>query len=177
MIILLAFALVSTGAGTWLAVDRLRPESSSSDASLDGLAVQLGQAGWVSMDAHTMDSSGGFQMPAQMMPGAPVGDDMRLGIPLTLVNTSANARRFNLAEEFSLVGGAITTPVRPHSDTFGLLGRLNASNAVNGVLYFDTLVPTSEDPPLALRWSRGGTSVDIALRWVGAAPPTHTHRP
>jgi hypothetical protein len=177
VIALLAVALLSTAAGTWLAVNRLLPDEPGSDANLDGLSVQVGEAGWVAMDAHAMDSQGGFQMPAQMMPGAPEGDDMRLGIPLTLVNTSGEVRRFDLRREFMLVGGLTGDPVRPHSDTFGLLNRLTAGNAVNGVVYFDTKVPTATDPPLRLRWSRDGRSVDIALRWVGAAPPTHTHGP
>jgi hypothetical protein len=145
--------------------------------TLGGLSVDLGQAGWVSMDAHTMDSQGGFQMPAQMMPGAPAGDDMRLGIPLVILNASDALREFDPAREFALVGGVSDTPVGLHSDTFGLLRRLNPGSAVNGVLYFDLKVPAATDPPLVLHWSRAGQSLRLALSWVGAAPASHTHGP
>jgi hypothetical protein len=164
--------------GVALVAGRLHQSPRNSiEASIGGLTARSGQAGWVSMDAHSMDSQGGFQMPAQMMPGAPAGDEMRLGVPLTLINTSAEAREFNLREEFFLAGGASDTLVALHSDTFGLLGRLSAGSAVNGVLYFDTTVPTSTDPPLVLRWTRNGASVDIAIPWTGGPAATHTHGP
>jgi hypothetical protein len=168
----LAIALLSTAAGVWLLVGR----GTAGAPTMSGLSVELGEAGWVNMDAHTMDNQGGFQMPAQMMPGAPEGDDMRLGVPLVIVNTSDVLREFDPAREFTLVGGVSDAPVQLHSDTFGLLHRLNPGSAVNGVLYFDTKVPSATDPPLVLRWTRDGRSAQLAITWVGAAP-THTHGP
>lgn len=120
------------------------------------------------MDGHDMDNQGGYQMPAQMMPGVPAGDDMRLGVPLTLVNTSRDLRRFNLSEEFWL-GGGRNSELRPlHSDTFGQLLRLNPGSGVDGVLYFDTVVPDDGDPPLFLQWSRDGRTVRLAVPLAGA---------
>jgi hypothetical protein len=150
--------------------------SPAGSATVDGLAVDVHESGWVPMDAHTMDSQSGFQMPAQMMPGAPAGDDMRLGIALTLLNTDDRVIEFNLADEFVLVGGTIDGAVRPHSDTFGLLDRLTPGSAVNGVLYFDTVVPAPTDPPLVLRWTRDGETVDLGVP-LDRSAPTHTHGP
>ena len=110
--------------GSWLRDRTARPDLPPS-AEVDGLAIDLRDAGWVPMDAHAMDSQGGYQMPAQMMPGAPAGDEMRLGIAVTLLNTDVEVREFNLGEEFVLVGGVIDGTVRLHSDTFGLLRRLD----------------------------------------------------
>lgn len=120
------------------------------------------------MDSHDTDDQGGYQMPAQMMPGAPVGNDMRLGVPLTLENTSRDVRQFNLADEFSLVGGLNDAPRPLQADTFGRLPRLTPGSAVDGVLYFDTVVPDSNDPPLYLEWNRAGHTVRLAIPLAGA---------
>jgi hypothetical protein len=167
-------AALTTTAGAWLLAGRLLTDSTPArNAELSGVAVSLEGAGWVPMESHHMDQQGGYQMPAQMMPGAPEGDDMRLGIPLTLTNTSPQTRQFNLLEEFSLVGGATASPVRLHSDTFGLLSRLGPGTAVSGVLYFDTTVPGPAEPPLLLRWHRGGESIDLVVSMSGASPASH----
>lgn len=123
------------------------------------------------MDSHDMDKQGGYQMPAQMMPGAPAGDDMRLGVPLTLVNTGKDMREFNLVAEFSLSGGVDDAPRPLHSDTFGPLPRLSPGSAVNGILYFDTIVPDGGDPPLYVQWKRDGTTIHLAIPMAGA--PDH----
>jgi hypothetical protein len=174
---LIGFVLLCTAAGVWLVVARFvaTPPVPGMTATVDGLAVDVHEAGWVPMDAHTMDSQSGFQMPAQMMPGAPAGDDMRLGIALTLLNTEHRVVEFNLVDEFVLVGGTIDGAVRLHSDTFGLLGRLTPGSAVNGVLYFDTVVPSPTDPPLVLRWVRDGQTTDLGVRLGEANPAPHPH--
>jgi hypothetical protein len=128
------------------------------------------------MDSHNMDNQGGYQMPAQMMPGAPTGDDMRLGVPLTLVNTGDSVRQFNLGDEFLLGGGRNEEPRSLHSDTFGQLARLAPGSAVDGVLYFDTIVPGSDDPPLYLQWKRDGRTMLISIPMAGQAPQ-HNHAP
>jgi hypothetical protein len=125
------------------------------------------------MDGHGQNQ-GGYQMPAQMMPGAPVGDDMRFGVPLTLINTSGNMLRFSLAEEFFLRGGHTGEPRAMHSDTFGQLNRLSPGSAVDGVLYFDTVVPAAGDPPLYLEWRRGGDTARLAIPLLAGAPD-HGH--
>jgi hypothetical protein len=163
-------------AGLWILATRTNgPTGLPVSAEVDGLAIDLREAGWVPMDAHSMDSQGGFQMPAQMMPGAPAGDEMRLGIAVTLLNTADRVREFNLGEEFMLAGGVVDGAVPLHSDTFGLLGRLSPGSAVNGVLYFDTTVPTAADPALVLRWNRGGETVELAIPLSGASPAPHPH--
>jgi hypothetical protein len=129
------------------------------------------------MDGHNMDNQGGYQMPAQMMPGAPAGDDMRFGIPLSLVNTSGEVRQFTLAEEFFLAGGRNDTPRALHSDTFGRLSRLGAGSAVDGVLYFDTVVPAAGDPPLLLEWRRDGDTTRMAIPLLANGNSNHGGHP
>lgn len=158
-------AVLLTVVGTAVTV-RQRAEARrviADTATLGGLTVEPHDAGWLAMDGHNMDDQGGFQMPAQMMPGAPVGDDMRLGVPLTLMNTSQDTRPFNLVDEFFLGGGRNETTRSLHSDSFGALSRLAPGNAVNGILYFDTEVPGPADPPLYLIWKRDGDQVRLAV--------------
>jgi hypothetical protein len=142
--------------------------------TVGGITASTYDAGWVAMD-HSMNDQGGYQMPAQMMPGAPEGDDMRLGVPLTLLNTGDESRQFILPEEFSLLGGRNDQPRLLHSDTLGQLSRLGPGSAVNGVLYFDTIVPGSGDAPLYLRWQRDGRTVRLAIRLGGDVPDHGDH--
>jgi len=177
-LLVIALALAAVVAGSMVLADRLRDSTPplASQVTLHGLQATLATAGWVPMDAHTMDQGGGFQMPAQMMPGAPEGDQMRLGVPITLLNTDRSEQRFNLAEEFTVVGGTDGGPVALHSDTFGLLRRLAPGSAVNGVLYFDLVVPSPTDPPLVLRWVRDADTVEIAIPMAGGTPADpHQH--
>lgn len=172
-------ALVVAVVGSSLLVRRLAaadaPEANT--ATLGGLTARLGNAGWLSMDGHMSDDQGGYQMPAAMMPGAPVGDDMRFGVPLTLVNTGDLGRQFNLVEEFFLRGGTSVEPRPVTADTFGKLLRLSPGSAVDGVLYFDTVVPGATDPPLFLEWQRGGDTVRLAIPRLtgGGQVPGHGH--
>jgi hypothetical protein len=176
-LVVLAVALIAMVGGSIVLADRLRESKpvTAPEVTLHGLRATISTAGWVPMDAHSMDQ-GGFQMPAQMMPGAPAGDQMRLGVPITLRNTDPGEQRFNLAEEFTIVGGVGREPVPLHSDTFGLLSRLAPGTAVNGVLYFDLTVPAPTDPPLVLRWARNGDKVDVPVPMFGpATPDQHQH--
>lgn len=180
-LLIAAAALLMTvlGAG-WQARQRAVEEGGAAgSATLGGLTAQLHEAGWLGMDGHQMgdDNQGGFQMPAQMMPGAPTGDNMRFGVPVTLVNTGTQARRFTIAEEFSLGGGRNEAPVGLHSDTFGQLSRLSPGSAVDGVLYFDTVVPDDTDEPLYLLWTRDGETVRLAIPLLDGGMPDHEHAP
>lgn len=164
-------ALLIAVAGTGILVRRLAASGPPTNtATLGGLTASLGDAGWLSMDGHDMNNQGGYQMPSQMMPGAPAGDDMRFGVPLTLVNTSDKPRQFNLPEEFFLHGGRNTLPRPLHSDTFGRLPRLTPGNAIDGTIYFDTVVPGPGDPPLYLQWERDGDTAILAIPLLGQAP-------
>jgi hypothetical protein len=165
-------ALLLAAAGTGLMVRNRSAVPTDSTETLGGLSVRLHDAGWLSMDGHDTGSSG-YQMPAQMMPGAPAGDDMRFGVPLTLVNTSGDVRRFNLPEEFFLRGGHTGETRALHSDTFGRLGRLSPGSAVDGVLYFDTVVPDAGDPPLFLEWRRDGDTTRLAIPLMAGEQPAH----
>lgn len=169
-------ALLLAAGGTGLLVHRRSAAPADHTASLGGLSVRLGDAGWLSMD-HSADNQGGYQMPAQMMPGAPVGDEMRFGVPLTLINTSGQLRRFNLAQEFFLGGGRIDKPRSPHSDTIGLLTRLSPGSAVDGVVYFDTVVPAVGDPPLYLEWRRDGDLTRLAIPLMEGGAGDHNGHP
>jgi hypothetical protein len=179
IVALLAAALLSTVAGAWLILDLTHrpPAPAGRTATVGGITTQVQPGGWLAMAPHTMDGQGGYQMPSQMMPGAPEGDQLRLGIPVVLSNPTGLARQFDLLDEFVLVGGATTAPVPLHSDTFGTLNRLNPGAGVSGVLYFDTTVPGQSDPPLQLRWTRAGRTVNLTVPIGGATPAPHQHGP
>jgi hypothetical protein len=168
-----AIALITTIAGAALLAGRFNVQVNSAPGTvtLSGLTTNVSRADWYAMDAHSMDQQGGYQMPALMMPGAPADGEARLGVRLTLNNTSQQARQFNPAEEFLLLGGP-NGPRAPHSDTFGRLTRLNPGIAVDGTVYFDTRVPAVGDQPLSLRWLRGGEEVVLAIP-LGDAPDGH----
>ena len=176
-IAMLVAAVVIAGTGAVLTARRLAgtPSAMPNAATVDGLAATLDRAGWMSMDDGHHDNQGGYQMPAQMMPGAPTGDDRRFGIPLTLTNTDDEVRGFNLAAEFLLRGGPQDVPRRLHSDTFGQLARLAPGSAVDGVLYFDTVVPGPSDAPLYLQWNRAGKTVALSIPLLAGEAP-HPHR-
>lgn len=159
--------------GGLLVRDRVSQQRLPEVATLGGLTARLHDGGWLSMEMH-QTSQGGYQMPAQMMPGAPAGDELRLGVPVTLVNTSQEARAFSLVDEFFLGGGRNSTPRALQSDTFGPLPRLAPGSGVDGVLYFDTVVPSQSDPPLYLLWKRGGDTVQLAIPRISNAPD-HEH--
>jgi hypothetical protein len=142
-------------------------------ATLDGLTTEVHTAGWVEL-GHVHDGQGGFLMPDQMMPGAPTGGEVRLGIDVTLSNTASGTRGFNLVEEFTLVGGTTGEPEALSADSIGSLSRLASGAAVRGTLYFDLMVPAEGSPPLYLQWNRDGETVRIAVP-LDADAPGHDH--
>ncbi|HLV58109.1 MAG TPA: hypothetical protein VKY81_04460 [Natronosporangium sp.] len=143
-------------------------------ATVDGVAVDVRQTNWAPLD-HVMDDAGGFLMPSQMMPGAPTGGQVRLGVTVTLRNTTSGTRELRLVEDFALVAGPDSEPVPLAADTIGGIGRIGPGTALNGILYFDVPVPADgELPPLYLRWTRGDDTVLIPVPVPGEAP-THVH--
>lgn len=175
--VIVASAVAAATAGVVLAVG---PASGSetptaTTATVDGLRVDVGVVKWVD-SGHAMpipNSGGGYQMPDQMMPGMPTGDDARLSIAVTLTNTADKARGFSLGEEFLLRGGAEAEPDLMTSDTFNGLPRLGPGQAANGVFYFDARPPGPDDPPLYLEWSRSGRTERLAVPLNGAVPQPH----
>ncbi|MCK9931095.1 hypothetical protein MXD62_28790 [Frankia sp. Mgl5] len=172
LVVLLAAA--GAVAGLFMRTGSAAGPAVSDTAAVGGLVATAGEADWASLTSHHMDTGDGYQMPAQMMPGAPEGDNQRLGITLHLTNAGSEVRRFDLANEFTLAGGGTTTALTPHSDTFGALSRLNPDSAVNGVVYFDTQAPRPDDPPFELLWRRDGTTHRLLVRLPGA-PAQHEH--
>ena len=151
--------------------------AAGSSADLDGLTTEVQEAGWVNFDmGHVMDGQGGFMMPDAMMPGTPRGEQVRLGVAVTLSNTSSGTVEFNLPQEFTITGGALAAPVEPVADTLGELSRLGPGSAVDALIYFDMEIPDDGDPPIHLRWTRAGSTVEIAVPMTeGDAPPVHQH--
>jgi hypothetical protein len=164
-------ALTAASLG-FLAWQRLAVEAvSTGPATIEGMRVNVGSADWIELD-QVNDGQGGFVMPNQMLPGAPRGNDVRLGISITIANTGSRLKQFSLFEEFTLVGGSRIQPVILTGDTFGALPRLAPGAAVKGTLYFDLEPPTENDPPLFLRWIRDGDIVKFPVP-VGGQPPGH----
>jgi hypothetical protein len=145
-------------------------------ASMDGVTVQVNRTEWAPMD-HLEDTSGGFAQPAQMMPGAPGEDEVRLGVKVTLMNTQSRTHEFSLPEEFTMTGGLESEPLGLSADTVGPIGRLGPGFALNAVLYFDVRVPEAggEMPPLYLNWTRGGDAIQIQVPLPGGEAPAHDH--
>jgi len=53
------------------------------------------------------------------------------------------------------------------------LTRLGPGSAVDGVIYFDTVVPGAGDPPLYLEWRRDGDTAQIAIPLLAGGAPDH----
>jgi hypothetical protein len=174
--VLAAAAVLTITSLGFLAWQRLSAEPVvGTTANLDGVTTEVREAGWVGFDmGHVMDGQGGFMMPDQMMPDAPSGDQVRLGVTVTLQNTNAGTREFNLIEEFSITGGVEPEPRTISADTIGTFSRLGPGAAIDGILYFDIAVPEPGDPPLYLRWNRGGDTVLIEVPLTEDAP-AHQH--
>jgi hypothetical protein len=163
-----AVLVLTATAVWWTARTAGRDTPAVASATLRGLTATTRSAAWSAMDDHHMDGGNGYQMPAQMMPGAPEGDDMRLGVGITLRNSGTSVQLFDLLAEFRLEGTS-GGPARLHSDTFGTLPRLGPGSAVDGFLYFDAPVPAADDPPLYLIWQRDGRQRRLAVPLPGGA--------
>jgi hypothetical protein len=143
-------------------------------ATMAGVTVEVRGTVWALMD-HVEDGQGGFLMPDEMMPGAPTGNRVRLGVGLTLINTRSQVHEFSLVDEFTMTGGREPEPLALSADTVGKLGRLGPGSALNATLYFDVEAPADDElPPLYLRWTRDRDTVLIPVPLPGA-PPAHDH--
>lgn len=154
------------------------PIAAGSSATLDGLTVDVGASEWAAMNM-VENGQGGYLRPDQMMPGAPTGNQVRLGVSVTLTNSRATTEGFSLVDEFAMSGGLEPEPHPLSADTVGELDRLGPGNALRGTLYFDIEVPEAENPqlpPLYLEWSRSGSTIRIPVQVPGGeVPEPHQH--
>jgi hypothetical protein len=157
----------------WSSLTGSTATAAGTTARMDGARVEVHSAEWTFMD-HVEDGEGGFLMPDEMMPGAPTGDEVRLGVRVTLTNTASRLYEFSLVDEFTLARGRDSEPFPLRADTVGQLGRLAPDTALNATLYFDIQVSATDDlPPLFLRWTRDNETVLIQVPTPGEAPEHH----
>lgn len=169
-----ALTVASLGLLAWGWFTGTTVTAAGTAANLDGATVDVRGAEWVFMD-HVDDGGGGFLMPDEMMPGAPTGDEVRLGVNVTLTNTRSRTHHFRLVDEFTMAAGEQPEPVPLSADTVGELGRLGPGSALHATLYFDVEVTdTDQLPPLYLQWTRGRDTVLIPVPTPGEAP-VHQH--
>jgi hypothetical protein len=167
--------IASLGFLTWHRLSA-EPAATGTSANLDGVTTEVHDAAWVGFDmGHVMDGQGGFMMPDQMMPDAPSGDEVRLGVTVTLQNTDGGTREFNIVDEFAIIGGLEPEPRLVSADTIGTLSRLGPGAAIDGILYFDIAVPAAGDPPLYLRWTRDGDTALMDVPLTEDAPEHDQH--
>lgn len=173
-----ALTLASLSLLAWSRLAGPPPITEEATVSQDGLALAVEETEWAEMTA-VEDGEGGFVMPNSMMPDAPTGDQVRLGIGFTLTNPGSGTEPFDLLGEFTMSGGLEPEPLPLTADTVGHLNRLGPGTAVAGTLYFDIQVPDQTDPQLPqlyLEWSRGGSSVRIPVQLPGTeVPEPHQH--
>jgi hypothetical protein len=165
--------------------------------SAGGLTLQVQSAQWVDLEHNSQD---GFQMPQQMMPGAPSPDQQRLAVEVAVSNRSGRATllshsEFSVQSSDGQVWPLVADDLGGSGDDAegafdGLRGtvedsgaaavgaeatRLGPGLAVNGSLSFDLPAATvaQAGKGLVLLWSRAGKVVRVPMT-VGAAP-AHVH--
>jgi len=169
--------LASLSLLAWTRLAGAPPIAPDSTATLDGMSIEIRKTEWAVLN-HVDNGQGGYLMPDQMMPGAPTGNEVRLGLGVTLTNTRADTQGFSLVDEFWISGGLEPEPKPLSADTIGDLSRLGPGTALQGTLYFDVEVPDGEDPtipPLYLEWDRGGNAIRIPVQLPGEVPEHSGH--
>lgn len=174
----LALAAAVLGAGRLMATSgggETAPPAGS--VTISELTTQVTSAAWAEMDHDMSTDAPGYQMPPAMMPGMPTGDDQRLSITVTVVNTGDETRPLRAGKELVL-HGKNGQQWAPHSDTFGDLPRLAPHNAVTGVIFFDLPPAGLTDSPVWLEWSHQGRTARLTIPLAGVATtPEHSHHP
>ena len=169
--------VVSLSLLAWTKLAGPEPIATGDTATLDGLSVQVGSSEWAVM-SMVDNGQGGYLMPDQMMPGAPTGGEVRLGVSVTMLNTRSSTLPISLVDEFMVSGGLEPEPKQLSADTVGELHRLAPGSALQGTLYFDVAVPEEADatlPPLYLHWTRGGDTIRIPVQLPGEVPEHQGH--
>jgi hypothetical protein len=145
-------------------------------AAGDGITTAVATATWVAHDENDSTVAGpGYQMPLSMMPGMPAAGEMRLGISLTITNSSTQLRPVDPASEFVLRDARNGGEWHLSADTFGGLSRLGPDAGVHGVIFFDLAPPADGGRNLYVDWKRAGGAGRLAIPLNGAAP-THSHQ-
>jgi hypothetical protein len=170
-----AVAVLSAAVGVWMLTLMLRERvAASNEISLGGLSLQVLGGTWQKAeDEGQQQETEGFQMPPQMMPGAPAPGDQRLEVRVALGNRGDSLEAVR-AEEFSILIPAVGSwPVKV--DSLGI-DRLRPGLAINGALQFD--LPSAKIPKdlqeVTLVWAREGGQVQVPVR-VGQAPADAGH--
>jgi hypothetical protein len=177
VVVVAALAVTVLGVGRLVAGGAEGPPAAVQVATLADLSAQVSEAGWVDMDHDMSTDAPGYQMPPAMMPGMPTGDDQRLSVNITVVNTSDGTRPLRAATEFTLHTAKNDKQWAPHSDTFGDLPRLAPHNVVSGILFFDLPPGELADSPVWVEWSHDGAAARLTIPLNGAVPPEHPHNP
>ncbi len=136
-------------------------------ATAGGLTLEVQSAQWAELEHEHQD---GFQMPAQMTPGAPAPGQQRLALEVAMLNRSDTTKLFN-ADEFSLEGP--DGQARPlAADNLGGQ-QLGPRLGINASLTFDLpqAIAGQTAPKLMLVWRHAGKVARLPVT-VGAA---HAH--
>jgi Domain of unknown function (DUF4352) len=176
VIVLAALAVATYGVLRLTAPSDAAPESDS--ATVDSLTAQVLSASWADMDHDMSGNAPGYQMPPAMMPGMPQNGDQRLGVAVTVVNTSDQTRPLHPTEEFVLRTSKDDKQWTARTDTFSDLPRLAPGNAVKGMLFFDLPPAALADSPAWIEWTHGDTANRLTLPMDGVSSgPGHSHNP
>jgi hypothetical protein len=169
LVVAVAIALLTGVVGAVLLGLMLRERGAlSTAASAGGLTLKVESAQWAELE-H--DHQQGFQMPAQMTPGAPAPGQQRLAVEVAILNRSDQTKLFS-ADELGLQGpDGKVSPLA--ADNLGGQ-RLGPGLGINASLTFDLpeAVAAQAAPELFLVWSHAGKVARLPLT-VGAA---HAHQ-
>jgi hypothetical protein len=183
LVVAVVAALVAGLVGVVFLGLMLRERNAAAGAvSAGGLTLQVQSAQWVDME-HS--GQNGFQMPPQMMPGAPSPGQERLAVEVALSNRSGGDTQF-LGTEFSIQGldGHVWPLVADDLDNAahdsGAADALDGTHVgpglgVTGTLSFDMPSASASQAKegLFLLWSHAGKVARVPVT-VGEAP-AHVH--
>jgi hypothetical protein len=134
-----------------------------------GLGLTVDSMNWMdemsnpAASGKSSSGSGGFAMPADMMPGLQTTGDQRLRVEVLITNITNKPQQYALTD-FTLLGsGHHSWPLLQNSATRGqvLTAPLAPGFQATVDLYFD--VPSGLAKHLSVQWSHGGETVTIPV--------------
>ncbi len=127
-------------------------------ADMDGAAPASAPAG-----STAKTGSGGFVMPASMMPGLKTVGDKRLRVEVVIKNLTTKPQRYALTDFILLGKGHHSWGLLQNSATRGqvLSAPLGVGFETTVDLYFD--VPSDQATHLKVQWSHGGDTVTFPV--------------